>query len=80
MAWCAPPGPAAASPKSGSPARPPAPRRSLTATRARAASQFVGADNVGAAKFNADLSEWDVAKGTDFAAMVRGAQSRGGVT
>ena len=40
-----------------------------------AASQFHMAE-----KFNADLSEWDVAKGTDFDEMVRIARPRGGVT
>ena len=30
-----------------------------------------------AEKFNADLSKWDVAKGTDFNAMVRVARPRG---
>ena len=72
--WCAPPGPAAASPQSSAPARPPAPR-SLTAARAPAASQFMRAE-----KFNADLSKWDVAKGTRFGYMVRAARPRGGVT
>ena len=58
--------------RSGRPhaARPP---RSLTAARAPAASQFKGTE-----KFNADLSKWDVAKGTDFYSMVRAARPRGG--
>ena len=60
--------------RSGRPhaARPP---RSLTAARAPAASQFAAAPS-----FNADLSKWDVAKGTDFEYMVRVARPRGGVT
>ena len=34
---------------------------------------------VGAEKFNADLSKWDVAQGTNFESMVRAARPRGGV-
>ena len=49
----------------------PAPRRSLTAARAPAASQFRGAE-----KFDADLSKWEVAKGTTFRYMVRAARPR----
>ena len=62
---------AAASPQSSSPARPLAPRRSLTAARAPAASQFYGANS-----FNADLSEWNVTKGSNVDYMVRVARPR----
>ena len=50
---------------------------SLAHRRARtpAASQFDGATS-----FNADLSKWDVAQGTQFVNMVRTARPRGGVT
>ena len=48
---------------------------SLNVARAPAASQFSDAES-----FNADLSKWDVAQGTDFRNMVRCARPRGGVT
>ena len=47
---------------------------SLAHRRAPATSQFGGAE-----KFNADLSKWNVAKGTNFQSMVRAARPRGGV-
>ena len=48
---------------------------SLTTACTPAASQFQGATS-----FNADLSKWDVAQGTSFEYMVRGARPRGGIT
>ena len=72
MPWCAPPGPAAASSQPSARARPPAPCRSLTAARVPAASQFLAASS-----FNADLSEWNVAKGADLYYTVRVARPRG---
>ena len=54
--------------------RTPPAHRTRSPPGAPAASQFKGTE-----KFNADLSKWDVAKGTDFNDMVRAARTRGGV-